>query len=87
MFSVPASNLLYSLHYSCLSTLAGAKVLLKLLSNVLLPRKPGMLCILYLPYGRNTSTDLIEVAFGTGASIGQSNSRILLMEGVPIRAR
>jgi hypothetical protein len=62
-------------------------VLLKLPSNILLPGEPSMLYILHLPYTRNTSTDLIEVTFGTGAPIGQLNSRILLVEGVLIRAR
>jgi hypothetical protein len=61
-------------------------VLLKLPSNILLPSEPSMLYILHLPYTRNTSTDLIKVAFGTGAPIRQLNSRILLVEGILIRA-
>jgi hypothetical protein len=87
MFSIPPSNLLISLYYSCPSTLMRAKVLLKLPSNILLPGEPSILCILYFPYTRNTSIDLIEVAIGMGAPIGQLNSCILLVEGVPIRAR
>ena len=70
MFSILPSNLLISLYYSCLSTLMRAKVLLKVPSNILLLSEPRMLYIFHLPYTRNTSIDLIKVAFGTGAPIG-----------------
>jgi len=70
MFSIPPSNLLISLYYRYLSTLTRAKVLLKVPSNILLLSEPRILCVFYLPYTRNTSTDLIKVAFGTGAPIG-----------------
>jgi hypothetical protein len=69
MFSILLSNLLISLYYSYPSTLTRAKVLLKLPSNILLPSEPSILYILYLLYTRNTSTDLIKVAFGTRAPI------------------